>query len=66
MNLEINKNIMCVDNYRQIKEIKSDLICLKDICIYGFDLKVLKLDDYSIVIKGIFKKIVLENEENDI
>ena len=63
MILEINKNVMAIDNYRQIK---SDLICLKDISIYGFDLKVIRLDDYSIIIKGIFKKIELENEDDDL
>lgn len=60
MNLELNKNILRIDNYKQINQIKNDLISLKDIDVYGTNLGVLFLDKYQIVIKGNFIKIILE------
>ena len=63
MNLEINKNLLSVDNYIQVKTIKNDLIELEKITIYGEDLKVIRLDSYTIVIKGKFLKIVNGEEK---
>lgn len=64
MDLEINKNLMRIDNYKQIKSIKSDLIELEEINIYGDDLKIIRLDGYSIVVKGVFKKIIMGIDKN--
>lgn len=66
MDLEINKNLMRIDNYKQIKSIKSDLIELEEINIYGDDLKIIRLDGYSIVVKGVFKKIIMGIDKNDL
>ena len=66
MDLEINKNLMRIDNYKQIKSIKSDLIKLEKITIYGSNLKVVRLDSSSIVIRGVFNKLIMGIEENDL
>lgn len=62
MNIEINNNLMSIDDYRQIKSVKNDLIMLENITIYGNDLKIIRLDDYTIVIKGIFNKLIMGKE----
>lgn len=59
MQFEFYKNILSINNYRQIKQIDSDLICLESISISGKELKVIRLDKDNIVIKGLIKKIDL-------
>ncbi len=66
MNLEINNNLMRVDNYRQIITLKNDLIRLTNITIYGTNMMVIRLDDYSIVIKGKFEKLVMNGEDDEL
>ena len=34
----------------------------ENITIYGNDLKIIRLDDYTIVIKGIFNKLIMGKE----
>ena len=48
MELEYYKNILSISNYRQIQHMDSDLIALKEIKVYGHDLKVLRLDKNQI------------------
>jgi len=66
VNLEINNNLMRVDNYRQILTLKNDLIRLTNITIYGNNMMVIRLDDYSIVIKGEFNKLIMNGEEDEL
>lgn len=57
---------MRVDNYRQIITLKNDLIRLTNITIYGTNMMVIRLDDYSIVIKGKFEKLVMNGEDDEL
>ena len=57
---------MRVDNYRQILTLKNDLIRLTNITIYGNNRIVIRLDDYSIVIKGEFNKLIMNGEEDEL
>ena len=66
MNLEINNNLMRVDNNRQIITLKNELIRLTNITIYGTNMMVIRLDDYSIVIKGKFEKLVMNGEDDEL
>ncbi len=59
MQLEINNNLLRVDNYKQILDINNDLIILKNIKIKGINLKVIDLNQTSIIIKGIFLNLEL-------
>lgn len=59
MQLEINNNLLRVDNYKQILDINNDLIILKNIKIKGINLKVIDLNQKSIIIKGIFLNLEL-------
>ena len=66
VNFEIHHNLMRVDNYRQILTLKNDLIRLTNITIYGNNMMVIRLDDYSIVIKGEFNKLIMNGEEDEL
>lgn len=66
MRISIEKNLLSIDNYNQIIDIKNDLIVAENIIIYGSDLRVIFLDKYRIVIKGLFKKIKLGDIINEI
>ena len=57
MQFEYYKNILAVNNYRQIKQIDSDLIVLENLSIQGSNLRVLKLDKECIIIKGVIVNI---------
>ena len=57
---------MRVDNYRQIITLKNDLIRLTNITIYGTNMMVIRLDDYSIVIKGKFEKLAMNGEDDEL
>ncbi len=59
MQFEFYKNILSINNYRQIKQLDSDLICLENISISGEKLRVVRLDKDNIVIKGLIQKIDL-------
>lgn len=59
MQFEFYKNILSVNNYRQIKQIERDLIVLERLTIIGQDLEVLRLSKDSIIIRGLIKTIEL-------
>lgn len=56
---EFYKNILSVNNYRQIKQIERDLIVLEHLTISGENLEVLKLSKDLIIIRGVIKTIEL-------
>lgn len=57
MQFEFYKNILSVNNYRQIKHLRSDLIELDKIIVKGTDLEVLRLSKDFIIIRGVIKTI---------
>lgn len=59
MQFEFYKNILAINNYRQIKQINHDLIILEKLKIQGENLHVLKLDKEVIIIEGVIHKIEL-------
>ena len=59
MQFEFYKNILAVNNYRQIKQIERDLIVLEHLTIRGENLEVLKLSKDLIIIRGVIKTIEL-------
>lgn len=59
LKIYIEKNILSIDNYNQIIDVKSDLIKLENIEIAGSDLSIRFLDKYRIVVSGSFKNIRL-------
>lgn len=62
LQFEFYKNILSVNNYRQIKQMNRDLIVLDHLTIGGQDLEVLQLSKDFIVIRGIIKSITLGDE----
>ncbi len=60
---EYYKNILCIKNFRQIQHIDSDLIALREIRVYGKDLKVLRLDKDSIILEGYIEKLEMGEEQ---
>lgn len=66
MQLSLEKNLLSIDNYKQIFVLDSDLIQVKDIKVVGEKFKVLYLDGYKIVIQGIFKNIQLGDIDNEL
>lgn len=59
MQFEFYKNILSVNNYRQIKQIERDLIVLEHLTILGENLEVLKLSKDLIIIRGVIHTIQL-------
>ena len=57
MNFEFFNNYLKVTNYRQLKQLKSDLIEVDNLLITGSDLHILKIDKEVIVIKGIINNL---------
>lgn len=53
MYFSYENNLLGIDNYKQIIEIKNDLIKLDYLSIKGKDLKVRYLDKYKIIIAGV-------------
>lgn len=66
MQLSLEKNLLSIDNYKQIFVLGSDLIQVKDIKVVGEKFKVLYLDGYKIVIQGIFKNIQLGDIDDEL
>ncbi|HIT43509.1 TPA: hypothetical protein IAA91_01535 [Candidatus Avacholeplasma faecigallinarum] len=66
MQLSLEKNLLSIDNYKQIFVLDSDLIQVKDIKVVGEKFKVLYLDGYKIVIQGIFKNIQLGDIDDEL
>lgn len=65
MELEYYKNILSISNYRQIQHMDSDLIALKEIRVYGHDLKVLRLDKNQIIIQGYINTLEMGDTKNN-
>ncbi len=57
MQFEFYKNVLAINNYRQIKQINHDLIELENLRITGKDLKVLRLDKDTIIVEGVIVKL---------
>lgn len=57
MQFEFYKNVLSINNYRQIKQINHDLIELENLRITGKDLKVLRLDKDTIIVEGVIVKL---------
>ena len=59
MFFEFYNNYLKVTNYRQLKQLKNDLIEIDNLLITGKDLNILKIDKEVIVIKGIIINLKL-------
>ncbi len=57
MHFEFYKNILSINNYRQIKQLNRDLIELDQMTVSGTDLEVLRLSKDCIIIRGVIKSI---------
>ena len=66
MDLEYHDNILCIDNYKQIKHLSSDLIVLEGIEIRCENMHVLRLDAHQIVVRGCMNQWILRAEKHDI
>lgn len=62
MYIEANQKYILVDNYLQINQIKHDLIELKNINIYGRNLRISKITPNIIVVEGIIKTINIKDD----
>ena len=62
MHIEANQKYILVDNYLQINQIKHDLIELKNINIYGRNLRISKITPNIIVVEGIIKTINIKDD----
>ena len=59
MHFELYNNKIAIYEYRQIIDLRSDLINLSDIVINGQDLVIKKISKEEIIIEGIIKSILL-------
>lgn len=59
MKLYLEKNMLSIDNYIQIIDVRNDLIEMENVTISGDDLKIIYVDKYKVVINGVIKKIKL-------
>lgn len=59
MFFEFYNNYLKVTNYRQLKQLKNDLIEVDNLLITGSNLNILKIDKEVIVIKGIINNLKL-------
>ena len=59
MFFEFYNNYLKVTNYRQLKQLKNDLIEIDNLLITGNNLNILKIDKEEIVIKGIILNLKL-------
>ncbi len=57
MHFEFYKNVLLINNYRQIILVKNDLIKVEKIDIYGENLNIIKLSKDEIIIRGIINEI---------
>jgi hypothetical protein len=62
MQIKIEKNLIAVDNYKQICNINNDLIVLEEVKIVGENLKIKYLDKNRIIIVGVVKKITFGDD----
>ena len=59
MFFEFYNNYIKVTNYRQLKQLKNDLIEVDNLLITGSNLNIIKIDKEVIVIKGIINNLKL-------
>lgn len=65
MKIIINQNRIIIQNYKMINLISDEKIIIDDSSITGYKLHINSADDYTIIIKGLFEKVVLnENHQN--
>ena len=62
MQVKLDKNILTVDNYKQICNVNNDLIVLEEMKIIGDTLKIKYLDKNRIVIVGVIKKLLFGDD----
>lgn len=62
MLVKFDKNVVTVDNYKQIYSVKNDLIKLINVNIYGLNMKIKYLDKDRIIIVGDINKITFGDE----
>lgn len=60
----IDNKIMMIEYYENIKFLSIDQIIIDNIEIFGLNLKIKKMDDYSIEIHGQISKVFIESDEN--
>ena len=60
----IDNKIMIIEYYENIKFLSIDQIIIDNIEIFGLNLKIKKMDDYSIEIHGQISKVFIESDEN--
>lgn len=60
----IDNKIMVIEYYENIKFLSIDQIIIDNIEIFGLNLKIKKMDDYSIEIHGQISKVFIESDEN--
>ena len=66
MKIYLEKNLLGIDNYKQIIDINDDLIKLSEITIKGKSLKVKSLDPHKIVLSGDFTTLYLGDKANEL
>ena len=60
----IDNKIMIIEYYENIKFLSIDQIIIDNIEIFGLNLKIKKMDDYSVEIHGQISKVFIESDEN--
>lgn len=60
----IDNKIMMIEYYENIKFLSIDQIIIDNIEIFGLNLKIKKMDDYSIEIHGQISRVFIESDEN--
>ena len=60
----IDNKIMIIEYYENIKFLSIDQIIIDNIEIFGLNLKIKKMDDYSVEIHGQIYKVFIESDEN--
>lgn len=66
MHISLENNLLSIDNYKQIIDLKSDLIQLEEVIVQGCKLNVVYLDPQRIVLTGTFKIIQLGDNKHEI
>lgn len=60
----IDNKIMMIEYYENIKFLSIDQIIIDNIEIFGLNLKIKKMDDYSIEIHGQISRVFIESDED--
>lgn len=65
MKVMISQNQIIIQDYREINLISDEKIIVDASSITGYKLHITSVDDYTIIIRGLFEKVVLnENHQN--